>query len=366
MIASASPLTLPNEAGFTGQGAAPLVGLLMSGGVDSTVAALLMRQQGWSLAGLTLCIPGFEGEAIETGEAAARTASELGIPHKIIRADRLFSERVIEPFLRSYREGKTPNPCADCNRSVKFGLLMDEAENWLGSSVPIATGHYARILRRGDRVYLASAVDKAKDQSYFLCDIEPERLKRLYFPLGELTKPQVRELAREFGLEVAERPDSMEVCFLAGTDYRKKYFSEEPGDILDEHGKVLGRHGGLFGYTVGQRQGLGIAAPHPLYVLRLDAVNNTLIVGGRQSAFVRTVRAASPNVMAPDMVDGCGEKMFMGKTRSRSPLSPCTIQKLDGHELIAVFKEAQFAPAAGQRLVLYDGDILAVSGVITC
>ena len=338
--------------------------LLMSGGVDSSVAALLLLREGWRVLGLTLRIPGVgDGPPVETGTSAARVAASMGIPHRILDAGDAFRTWVIAPFLRAYRDGRTPNPCADCNRSIKFGLLLDAAAEWEGdASVPVATGHYARILRTPSGARLARALDEGRDQSYFLCDVDRARLDRVRFPLGELTKPQVREIARDAGLAAADRPDSMEVCFLAGTDYRERVGDDGPGPVRDLSGALLGRHKGLSRYTLGQRQGLGIAAPHPLYVLRLDREENALIVGPKEAAFRTVVNAERPNLLAPELL---GERDGLaGKTRSRSPLAPCRILSLGGAELSVAFERPQFAPAPGQRLTVYRGGVLVASGVI--
>lgn len=340
-----------------------IIVLLMSGGVDSTVSVLLLRDTGWTVWGLTLRIPGRGGRAVETGEDAARAAALLGIPHRVLDAGLAFEERVVSPFFRAYREGRTPNPCVDCNRTIKFGLLMDAAAEWAGDAcVPVATGHYARLLASPSGARLARATDAERDQSYFLCDVERERLERVRFPLGELTKPQVREIARRAGLSVAERPDSMEACFLAGADYRDDVEDDGPGVILDLAGRQVGRHKGLSRYTLGQRQGLGIAAPHPLYVVKMEADKNALVVGSREAAFRTVVEAERPNLLAPELLEKGGG--FLGKTRSRSPLSPCRILRLDDAGLAVEFETPQFAPAPGQRLALYRRDVLAVSGVI--
>ena len=347
---------------MSGRAGGRTIVLLMSGGVDSTVAALLLRREGWTVWGLTLRIPG-RGQPVETGESAARIAEALGIPHRIVEAGDSFRREVVDPFLRAYREGRTPNPCADCNRSIKFGLLMDAASRWAeDDSVPVATGHYARILASASGPLLARAADRERDQSYFLCDVDRARLARVRFPLGELTKPQVREIARGAGLPVAERPDSMEVCFLAGADYRDWVGDAGPGPIRDEEGRLLGRHSGLSRYTPGQRQGLGIAAPHPLYVVKIEVAENALVVGPREAAFRTVVNAARPNLLAPELLEE--RDGLAGKTRSRSPLAPCRIVRIDGAELSVAFERPQFAPAPGQRLALYRGEVLAASGVI--
>ena len=345
------------------------IALLMSGGVDSSVVALLLKRQGWDVVGFTLRIPDLEGHVAETGESAAHVAEELEIPHFIVHAEEAFAQKVIAPFLASYTRGLTPNPCADCNKNIKFGLLIDAIDGLALRPLPIATGHYVRLLRGdasqqssdGGRCYLARGANEAKDQSYFLCDIERERLCRLHFPLSELSKEEVRRLAREAGMAVAERTDSMEICFAAGGDYRKKLTVGAPGDIVDKKGSILGRHSGVGNYTLGQRKGLGIAAPHPLYVVKIDVLRNEIVVSDQNDAYSYAVSAVRPNVLAPDRVD----RPLRGKTRSRSPLSPCQIARLDDDTLSVTFASPQFAPAAGQRLVLYDEeDVLVVSGTI--
>ncbi|NLL36794.1 MAG: tRNA 2-thiouridine(34) synthase MnmA [Fretibacterium sp.] len=349
---------------MTSMGKGRTVALLMSGGVDSTVAALLLQKSGWRVVGLTLCIPGLDGRPVETGESAAQAASRLGIPHKIIRDEGFFAKRVAEPFLRSYREGRTPNPCADCNRFIKFGLLPDAAEDWMGEPVPVASGHYAQVLQTPSGPRLACASDPTQDQSYFLCDLRKETLRRLIFPLGALTKQEVRGLAKEKGLDMAEKTDSMEVCFLRGQDYRSFLGEDRPGDILDEKGRFLGRHHGLSRYTVGQRKGLGLSLPTPLYVLKLDVPSNSLIIGPREFALTHRVCAECPNILAPEFLAGWHRRRFAGKVRSYASLASCRIERLERDELVVTFDEPQFAPAAGQRLVLYHDGILVVSGVI--
>ena len=333
----------------------------MSGGVDSSVAALLLKQQGWNVVGFTLCIPNLSGGTVETGEKAARVAAELDIPHFVVHAEEEFRSCVIAPFMEAYACGLTPNPCADCNKNIKFGLLMDVADELAGRPLPLATGHYARILRHSDGCFFARGRGEEKDQSYFLCDLPRELLCRLQFPLGEFTKDQVRALARESGMAVAEQAESMEVCFLSGDDYRNNLEAGSPGDIVDKKGTVLGRHKGIGGYTIGQRKGLGIAAPQPFYVLSINVALNEIVVGDQAEAYICNVSARRPNLLAPDRLRGA----LRGKTRSRASLSPCKIVDLTEGILSVNFAEPQFAPASGQRLVLYDEeDVLVASGVI--
>ena len=336
------------------------VALLMSGGVDSSVAALLLKRDGWNVVGITMRIPDGRGNIAETGDAAARVAAELGIPHFVVGLEEAFVHMVVDVFRREYRAGRTPNPCADCNRDIKFGLLVDAVDELAGRPMPVATGHYARILRSGGDAWLARGLNEARDQSYFLCGLRCDRLARIFFPLGAVSKEEVRALASDAGMAVAERADSMEACFLRGEDYRLAERAR-PGDIVDRNGTVLGRHDGIFRYTIGQRKGLGIASPEPLYVLGLNTKRNEVLVGGRAEAYVGEVRARRPNLLASDRLD----RPLYGKTRSRSPLVPCRMLNLDEEELRVSFDVPQFAPAPGQRLVLYDGEgVVVVSGVI--
>lgn len=333
----------------------------MSGGVDSSVAALLLLRRGFDVAGVTMGL--FSGD-----DSAVRSAAEvcraLSIPHFSADISADFRRLVIEPFCGSYREGETPNPCAACNERVKFGAVIDLMEQAWGGGFDIATGHYARILREGDRAFLARAVYEKKDQSYFLSGIRGSLLGRLHFPLGWLSgKAEVREIAREAALPVAERPESMEICFAA--DYREIIGGEnKPGPIVDTRGKVLGTHGGLTGYTLGQRKGLGIAAPSPLFVVDIRTGDNTLVVAPRAEAFSKTVTARCLNALIEEeLTEG---NILYGKIRSQGEPQECRIVRADGGGLSVEFSEAVFAPAPGQRLALYtSGGLVAAGGVIT-
>jgi tRNA-specific 2-thiouridylase len=264
------------------------IAVAMSGGVDSSVAAALLREAGEDVFGLILRLQDVgEGQPdrcrAPSDIATARSvAAALGIPFFVIDARQAFEDRVVSPFIRGYAQGITPNPCIECNRSVRFDLLLDHARDMRATR--LATGHYARVERTGTLHRLLIARDQAKDQSYVLHMLTQRQLAHLVLPLGELTKDQVRIHARGFHLPVADRPESQDLCFVQG-DYRAflavRGVGAKPGPIFDRAGTILGTHSGLAGYTLGQRKGLGVAASEALYVIEKDMARNALIVGGR-------------------------------------------------------------------------------------
>lgn len=321
--------------------------LLMSGGVDSSVTALLLKDR-WDVIGVTMKIPGSDAHI-----SAKSVADTLEIPHYTLETEHIFAQCVIEKAYQSRKIGLTPNPCADCNKELKFGAVPKMASELLGlNDIDIATGHYAKIIRIRQNAYLARAAYLEKDQSYFLCDVPREILKKLHFPLGELTKAEVREIARKEGLSVADKPESMDACFELPQN-------NNLGDIVDLNGKILGRHKGISNYTIGQRKGLGIAYSEPLFVLRTE--EHRIVVGTREHAFTLEVSAEKPNIMAPDLIN---ERLF-AKTRSRGEPAACEILSIDENKLSLRFSEPTFAPTPGQRLVCYNGSgILVVSGSI--
>jgi len=354
------------------------VAVLMSGGVDSAASAVLLLRQGYDVVGLTMriprCIP--DERDSETGagpavEGARSLARLLGIPHVALDGADECRAFVTAPFRGFYASGRTPNPCSDCNARVKFGLLMDYAECELGSPL-IATGHYARILTARGECLLARADDRSRDQSYFLAGIPRERLERILFPLGGRSKDEARALAAEAGLPVATAADSMEICFAGQGDYRRVVsdLPHKPGPFVSEDGRVLGRHDGIPFYTVGQRKGLGLALPEPLYISRIDPETNRIVLVPRAIIFRGCVEARDVNVLLPAAMDGtrplAGKvRSLTGKVRSQGEPVPCRIAEFDGNTLRVVFDPPAFAPAPGQRLVLYDGDTVAAGGVIT-
>ncbi len=340
------------------------IAVLMSGGVDSSVTAHLLREQGWDVLGVTMKIP----VSCETnvrgccGADAALVCNELSIPHYFVDVTRDFEELIIRRFRQSYARGETPNPCVDCNTLLKFSLLWDFLAETFAISY-LATGHYARVSRTGERSYLARAKDRTKDQSYFLYGIASDKLDRFVLPLGELTKEQVRSIARQLNLTVAEKAESMELCFAGEGDYRSALIGSEAnrdGDITDMLGNKIGTHKGIANYTLGQRKGIGFAGGKPLYVGRIDAQTNTIALGAREEISLSTVRADRINVLIPqELVAG---QRACGKIRSYGDPAPCRITETGKTTLTVEFDEPRFAPCPGQRLVLYNGDDNIIAG----
>jgi len=339
----------------------------MSGGVDSSVAALMLIEAGFDVTGATMSLgihrqgasPGrFADEAIED---AKHVCTRLGIPHLLFECSSLMEKKVIAKFIADYMLGRTPNPCVVCNRHLKFGELILRARQL--NFDHLATGHYARIVPGpGGGLKLLRASDKLKDQSYFLYGIKKEDLGYIHFPLGEMTKEQVRQMAGEAGLPVAKRSESQDICFVPDGDYRKVFLQRginlPEGDIVDQNGRVIGRHRGIANYTIGQRGGLGISSPRPLYVLSLDARSNTIIVGGKEDLFARGLIASGLNLLAdawPDVAEA--------KIRYRKKPAHCKLS-FDGKILTVVFNEPLEAITPGQSVVFYEGDQVLGGGVI--
>ena len=336
--------------------------VLMSGGVDSSVTAHLLREQGWDVLGVTMRIP----VACQTnkrgccGAEAAYVCGQLGIPHYFVDVTKAFNELVIERFRNDYSRGYTPNPCVDCNTFLKFMLVWDLVEKELGIQY-LATGHYAEIrdgrLRRGRNL--------AKDQSYFLYGIPRKRLPRFVLPLAELKKEEVRAIAQEIGLGVADKPESMELCFAGEGDYRDALDGgEKLGDLVDMQGNIIGTHKGIAHYTLGQRRGLGYAAGEPVYVARIDAENNVVALGTKEEISHAIISADEMNVLIPEQMQ-VGAKLS-GKLRSYgTPTQPCEIIEYTDNTITVRFEEKQFAPSPGQKLVLYnDNDEVVCGGTI--
>ena len=336
--------------------------VLMSGGVDSSAAALMLLKRGFSVAGLTMNIFGGENSACES---AANVCRALSIPHFSVGVERQFKARVSGPFCAAYKLGLTPNPCADCNERVKFGLLPELARLRWGENFHLATGHYARIAERGGKAYLARAEFHQKDQSYFLAGVSRNIIEHALFPLGECaSKDKTRAFVREFGLPVADRPESMEICFADEKDYRAVIEAPgAPGPITDQAGRVIGRHTGIAGYTLGQRKGLGISSPFPLFVTEIRPCDNTIVVAPRDGAFSREVTAERVNLLTPEFLASEG---LCGKIRSQGEPAPCSVLSCSNGKITVKFDEPVFAPAPGQRLVVYTNDgIVAAGGVIS-
>jgi tRNA-specific 2-thiouridylase len=344
------------------------IAVLMSGGVDSSVAAHLLKEDGWDVLGITMKVPVSRRTSNRRccGADASFVCNELDIPHYFVDVSEPFEQLIIEPFRRSYARGQTPNPCVDCNRLLKFSLVWDFLEETFEIGC-LATGHYARITKTGRQVRLSRAEDKTKDQSYFLYGIASEKLPRLVLPLGELTKEQVRSIASQLNLSVADKPQSVELCFAGEGDYRAALAGDEasrPGDITDMQGNKIATHKGIANYTLGQRQGIGFAGGKPLYVGRIDAETNTIALGTREEVSARTISANQINVLVPEEL--VTDRQVYGKIRSYGDPQPCKVLNASREHITVEFDQAQFAPCPGQKLVLYNmADHIIAGGTIS-
>ncbi len=349
----------------------------MSGGVDSSVAAALLKQAGHEVIGITMKVhpdeevgePRRFGGCCGTGDTvdAARVARKLGIRHYTVDFREVFAREVIDDFCREYLAGRTPNPCIRCNRYLKFDALLARARQLDADCV--ATGHYARIEFDEDsrRYRLLRGVDGDKDQSYVLYGMTQEQLGRSLFPIGELTKREVRDIAGGHDLPVADKPESQEICFVADDDYARfvtEHVGREPlpGPILDVRGRVLGEHRGIASYTVGQRRGLGIPGTEPHYVVAIDPEQNTVTVGTREDIYGDELTASALNWITFDRLERKIE--VTAKIRYRHEAAAATVAPLDGDNACITFREPQPAIAPGQAVVFYDGDAVVGGGSI--
>jgi tRNA-specific 2-thiouridylase len=345
----------------------------MSGGVDSSTAAVILRRQGHEVEGLSLRLFESRGrtgastccslEAISDARSAAEAA---GILHSTLDARDLFVRTVIEPFSRAYSEGITPNPCVLCNQHVKFPLLVREARKKGFSH--IATGHYSRVEATGGRAVLKKGVDLRKDQSYFLYPIGLKTLEMTVFPLGRHTKEDIRSMAREAGLDVFNRPESQEICFVEKDGYTATVRAlvpeaARPGPVIGPEGKAIGEHSGAFNFTPGQRRGLGISWPYPLYVIRIDTDANTVYVGPREEAMWREFNAGNM-VWLDDEKAKYGTFHAGVKVRSTMSERPASITPMGKDRAHVEYDEPEFAPAPGQSAVFYDSDTVIGGGTI--
>ncbi len=340
------------------------IAVLMSGGVDSSVTAHLLTEQDWDVLGVTMKIPVSCDANVRgcCGADAAFVCNELSIPHYFVDVTNDFEELIIERFRQSYGRGETPNPCVDCNTLLKFSLLWDFLAKTFGIRY-LATGHYARVSITAGRAYLSRAKDRTKDQSYFLYGIGAEKLARLVLPLGEMAKEEVRSIARQLNLTVAEKAESMELCFAGEGDYRSALIGAEAdteGDITDMQGNRIGTHKGIANYTLGQRKGIGFAGGKPLYVGRINAQANTIALGTREEISFSTVRANRINTLISEEL--IAENHVFGKIHSYGDPAPCRITDVGANDITVEFDEPQFAPCPGQRLVLYDKNDNVIAG----
>jgi tRNA-specific 2-thiouridylase len=351
----------------------PRVVVAMSGGVDSSVAAALLKHQGFDIIGLMLRLWSELGSE-ETNRCctpaamahARRVAAMLDIPFYVIDAQKEFHAQVVQVFIDGYAQGLTPNPCLICNRQVRWTFLLQHALN-LGADL-LATGHYARVYHEKSGIYtLLKATDYSKDQSYVLHVLDQQRLARALFPLGEYTKPEVRQLARDFNLPVADRAESQDLCFLGDGDYRdflQRHAPQvnHPGPILAENGRLLGKHQGIAFYTIGQRKGLGVASQEPLYVIEKDMLRNALIVGNKSSLGKSQLHAREANWLSGNPP----EHEFRGqvKIRYKAQEAWATIIPLDNGGIDIFFDEPMRDITPGQAAVIYQGDVCLGGGII--
>jgi tRNA-uridine 2-sulfurtransferase len=363
------------------------IAVAMSGGVDSSAVAAMLRAEGHNVIGLTMQLwnqrrlAGHEGMPEQvTGRCcslddvydARRVAQHIGIPYYVVNHEERFERDVVRPFVEEYVSGRTPIPCSLCNNHLKFDQLLIVARQ-IGAD-RVATGHYARVAydeARG-RWLLKRPADSSKDQTYFLFGLTQEQLSRTIFPLGDMTKPEVREIARQHGLALAEKPDSQEICFVPGGDYKRfidAYLSEKgealpetAGELVTTSGEVIGEHAGIHNFTVGQRKGLGVATGSPLYVIQISGANKQVIVGGEEHLYSKTLRAHRINLIA---VDDVREPMRVSvKIRHRHEPAAAKLEKTGDDELLVTFDEPQRAITPGQAAVFYDGNIVVGGGWI--
>jgi tRNA-specific 2-thiouridylase len=363
------------------------IAIAMSGGVDSSTVAAMLHSDGYNVIGLTMQLwnqrrlAGREGMpesvqgrccSIDDVYDARRVAQQIGIPYYVVNHEDRFERDVVRPFVEEYLSGRTPIPCSLCNNHLKFDQLLIVAQQ-IGAD-RVATGHYARVAyneTRG-RWLLKRPADHSKDQTYFLFGLKQEQLSRSLFPLGDMTKPQVRELAAKHDLAIAEKPDSQEICFVPGGDYKRfidAYLAEQgeslpdtAGELVTTAGEVIGEHSGIHNFTVGQRKGLGIATGSPLYVIQISGAQKQVMVGSDEHLYSRTLRAKRVNLVS---VEELHEPMRVTvKIRHRHEPAAAMIQRSGPDEILATFDEPQRAITPGQAAVFYDGDVVVGGGWI--
>jgi len=350
----------------------------MSGGVDSSVAAAILKEEGYQVIGVTMQIWPSDKQAYDVDrfggccglsaiEDAKRVAYKLGIPHYVMNFRDIFAQKVIADFCQEYSLGRTPNPCIKCNQYIKFGALLERAGG-LGADF-VATGHHARIGKNGasGRYLLKKGIDRRKDQSYVLYTLTQKQLEHTLLPIGNFTKARVREIARELGLPVAARPESQEICFIPDGDYPKflrEYIPQavKPGPILNRQGDTLGEHRGILFYTIGQRKGLGISAEEPLYVTAIVGERNAIVVGGKEEVYGSELIASRLNWISLAKLEQ--PITARAKIRYLHNEAEAAITPIDEDKVQVEFKEPQMAITPGQAIVFYHGDTVIGGGTI--
>ncbi len=353
----------------------------MSGGVDSSVAAYLLHRQGYRVIGVTMQIwlnqPLYELSrmdgccSLSAVEDAEKVCGVIGIPHEVVNFKEIFQEKVVDYFTEEYLRGRTPNPCIACNRYVKWETLLQWA--LARGADYIATGHYARVERlENGRYSIRRSVTEAKDQTYALYNLTQEQLKATLMPAGDYEKAEIREIAREAGLPVSDKPDSEEICFIEDNDYAGFLDREAagrvppPGNFVTKDGEILGRHRGITHYTIGQRRGLGLAMGHHVFVTEIRPGTNEVVIGEDGDVYGRELVCNGINFMSTDAGDFPvgAEKHLFGRIRYRHPGEWCTVKRSGEDELTAVFDSPVRAVTPGQAAVFYDGDVIFGGGVI--
>lgn len=344
----------------------------MSGGVDSSVAAALLVEQGYDVTGVMLKL--WRGDDVNNASGccsldaagdARRVADALGIDFYVLNFAARFEDSVVADFRAQYLAGRTPNPCVRCNQWIKFGTLLERADA-LGARY-LATGHYARVRERGGTYHLLRGVDRAKDQSYVLWMLTQRQLARTLFPVGDIDKARTRALAAELGLRTARKPDSQEICFVRGGDfgaYAERHLGARPGPVVDRSGRVLGEHRGVARYTVGQRRGLGIALGEPVYVTELDAAANAVVVGPRHELAVGALETTETSFTGAPLVPG---QRLLVQHRAHGEAAPAVVTDVAGQHLRLVFEGAVEAVAPGQSAAFYSAaepDELLGGGIV--
>jgi tRNA-specific 2-thiouridylase len=363
------------------------IAVAMSGGVDSSTVAAMLRAEGHNVIGLTMQLwnqrrlAGHEGMpesvqgrccSLDDVYDARRVAETIGIPYYVVNHEDRFERDVVRPFVQEYLSGRTPIPCSLCNNHLKFDQLITVAQQ-IGAEA-VATGHYARVeFDEGrERWLLKRPADRSKDQTYFLFGLTQEQLCRTLFPLGNMTKPEVRELARRHGLALAEKPDSQEICFVPGGDYKNfidayladqgKSLPDTAGELVTTDGRVIGEHTGIHNFTVGQRKGLGVATGSPLYVLQIKGDSREVVVGSGENLYSNTLRVHRTNLISVE--DLHAPMRVTVKIRHRHEAALAKIEKVAADEILATFDQPQRAITPGQAAVFYDGDLVVGGGWI--
>ena len=340
----------------------------MSGGVDSSTAALLLQQAGHMVTGCTLQLYTPPGKAPIDTQDAKKVAQRMGIEHITVDLEECFRHEVIEPFAQSYVMGETPNPCINCNRTIKFGKMLEAAREQ--GCTHIATGHYAQVefSEKYGRWVVKKAVDHTKDQSYVLYVMSQDQLAHTYFPLGGMTKPEARAIAEENGFVNANKPDSQDICFVPDGDYAGFLtdimgVKSKEGNFVDAEGKVLGKHKGIIHYTIGQRRGLNISFGKRAFVISKNAATNTVTLGDDTDLYVTHCLVRDPNWVA---LDGLSQPVRASvKTRYSQKEVEATLSPAENGRVLVQFDQPQRAPSPGQAAVFYDGDIVLGGGTIT-